>query len=50
MAAVGPLTAAALRKAGLPVAIQAPEATSEAMAAAIQKYFSAQSPSQARSL
>ena len=50
MAAVGPLTAAALRNAGLPVAIQAPEATSEAMAAAIQKYFSAQSPSQARSL
>jgi len=50
LAAVGPLTAAALRNAGLPVSIQAPEATSEAMAAAIQKYFSVQSSSQARSL
>ncbi|MBZ5662926.1 MAG: uroporphyrinogen-III synthase [Acidobacteriia bacterium] len=49
LAAVGPLTAAALRNAGLPVAIQAPEATAEAMAAAIQKYFSGQTASQARS-
>jgi uroporphyrinogen III methyltransferase / synthase len=50
LAAVGPVTAAALRKAGLPVAIEAPEATAESMAAAIQKYFSAQAASQARSL
>jgi uroporphyrinogen III methyltransferase/synthase len=50
LAAVGPVTAAALRKAGLRVAIQAPEATAESMSAAIQKYFSAPSASQARSL
>jgi uroporphyrinogen-III synthase len=50
LAAVGPVTAAALRKAGLPVAIEAPEATAESMAAAIQKYFSAQAASQVRSL
>lgn len=50
LAAVGPVTAAALRKAGLPVAIQAPEATAESMAAAIRKYYSAPSASQARSL
>ncbi|MBZ5641359.1 MAG: uroporphyrinogen-III synthase [Acidobacteriia bacterium] len=50
MAAVGPLTAAALRSVGLPVAIQAPEATAESMAAAIQKYFSAKAASQTRSL
>jgi uroporphyrinogen III methyltransferase/synthase len=50
MAAVGPVTAAAMRKAGLPVAIEAPEATAESMAAAIQKYFSGQAASQARSL
>ena len=48
-AEVAALTAAALRNAGLPVAIQAPEATAEAMAAAIQKYFSGQTASQARS-
>jgi uroporphyrinogen-III synthase len=50
LAAVGPLTAAALRQAGLPVAIQAAEATAESMAAAIQNYFSAQAASQSRSL
>lgn len=50
LAAVGPVTAAALRTAGLPVAIEAPEATSESMAAAILKYFSGQTASQARSL
>jgi uroporphyrinogen-III synthase len=40
IAAVGPVTAAALRKAGLAVTIEAPEATAEAMADAIEKYFS----------
>jgi uroporphyrinogen-III synthase len=50
LVAVGPVTAAALRSAGLPVAIEASEATAESMVAAIQKYFSAQAASQARSL
>jgi len=50
LAAVGPVTAAALRNAGLPVAIEAAEATSESMTAAIQNYFSARAASQARSL
>ena len=48
-AAVGLVTAAALRKAGLPVAIEASEATSESVAAAIAKYFSSRTVSQARS-
>jgi uroporphyrinogen-III synthase len=49
-AAVGPVTAAALRNAGYPPTIEAREATSESMAAAIQNYFSAQAASQARSI
>jgi uroporphyrinogen-III synthase len=49
-AAVGPMTAAALRNAGLPVAIEAEEATTESMATAIARYFSAHSVPQARSL
>jgi uroporphyrinogen-III synthase len=49
LAAVGPMTAAALRKAGLPVAIQAAEATGESMAAAIVKHFSSPAMSQTRS-
>jgi uroporphyrinogen-III synthase len=40
LAAVGPVTASALRKAGLPVAIEASEATAESMAAAIVRHFS----------
>jgi uroporphyrinogen-III synthase len=40
MAAVGPVTAAALRSAFLTVAIEAPQATAESMAAAIENYFS----------
>jgi uroporphyrinogen-III synthase len=40
LAAVGPVTAAALRGAGLPVAIEATTATAESMAAAIADYFS----------
>jgi uroporphyrinogen-III synthase len=49
MAAVGPVTAAALRKAGLSVAFQAAEATAESMAAAIVKHFSPPAISQSRS-
>jgi uroporphyrinogen III methyltransferase / synthase len=49
LAAVGPVTATALRKAGLPVAIEAPEATAESMTVAIEKYFSMREASQARS-
>ena len=48
-AAVGPVTAAALRKVGLPVAIEASEATAESMAVAIERYFSSRSASQSRS-
>jgi uroporphyrinogen-III synthase len=50
LAAVGPVTAAALRGAGLPVAIEAPMATAESMAAAIANYFSRTADSQARAL
>jgi uroporphyrinogen-III synthase len=40
LAAVGRVTAAALRQAGLPVAIEAPKATAESMGEALEKYFS----------
>jgi uroporphyrinogen-III synthase len=50
LAAIGPLTATALRNAGLPVAIEAKEATAESMATAIAKYFSTRTAPQARSL
>jgi uroporphyrinogen-III synthase len=50
MAAVGPVTAAALRDAGLRVAIEAPLATAESMAAAIANYFSPIAGSQARAI
>jgi uroporphyrinogen III methyltransferase/synthase len=48
-AAVGPVTAAALEKAGLPVTIQATEATAEALTSAILQYFSPVKVSEARS-
>jgi uroporphyrinogen-III synthase len=48
MAAVGPVTAAALRSAGVPVAIEAPLATAESMAAAIADYFSLSADSKER--
>jgi uroporphyrinogen-III synthase len=48
-AAVGPVTATALREAGLPVAILAAEATGESMAAAIVSHFSQAKVSGARS-
>jgi uroporphyrinogen-III synthase len=50
LAAVGPVTAAALRNAGLPVAIEAPLATAESMAAAIENYFSPSADSKARAV
>jgi uroporphyrinogen-III synthase len=50
MAAVGPVTAAALRNVGLPVAIEAEEATAESMATAIANYFSSGKVPQARPL
>jgi uroporphyrinogen-III synthase len=49
LGAVGPVTAAALRKAGLPVTIQAAEPTAESMAAAIVRHFSPAKPPEARS-
>lgn len=49
-AAVGPVTAAALRDAGLPVAIEALLATAESMAEAIANYFSVNASSTARSV
>jgi uroporphyrinogen-III synthase len=48
VAAVGAVTAASLRNAGLPVAIEAPFATAESMAAAIANYFSPTADSKAR--
>jgi uroporphyrinogen-III synthase len=50
LAAIGPVTAMALREAGLRVAIEADEATAESMAAAIAKYFSSCTAPQARPL
>jgi uroporphyrinogen-III synthase len=50
LAVVGPVTAAALRSAGLQVAIEAPLATAESMAAAIANYFSPRADSKARAI
>ncbi len=50
LAVVGPVTAAALRSAGLPVAIEAPLATAESMAAAIAGHFSSGAGSKARAV
>jgi uroporphyrinogen-III synthase len=50
LAVVGPVTAAALRSAGLPVAIEAPLATAESMAEAIANYFLVNTSSAARSV
>ena len=50
LAAVGPVTAAALRNAGAPVAIVAPLATAESMADAIANYFSVHAGSKARTV
>jgi uroporphyrinogen-III synthase len=48
VAAVGPVTAAALRNAGLSVTIEAPLATAESMATAIANYFSQRAAKRAR--
>ncbi|HUK29686.1 MAG TPA: uroporphyrinogen-III synthase [Candidatus Acidoferrum sp.] len=40
LAAIGPVTAAAIREAGLPIAIEATKATSESFVAALMDYFS----------
>ena len=50
LAAVGPVTAAAVRNAGLRVAIEAPLATAESMATAIANYFLPSAGSQARAI
>ena len=50
LAAVGPVTVGALRSAGLPVAIEAPLATAESMAAAIANYFSTSPEPKARTV
>jgi uroporphyrinogen-III synthase len=50
LAAVGPVTAAALRDAGFRVAIEAPLATSESMASAIANYFLPGANSEARAV
>jgi uroporphyrinogen III methyltransferase/synthase len=50
LAAVGPVTSAALRNAGLRVAIEAPLATAESMAMAIANYFSPSAGSKARAV
>ncbi len=39
LAAIGPVTSAAIRDAGLPVAIEAREATTAALVAAIAEHF-----------
>jgi len=39
-AAVGPVTAEAIRGAGLPVAIEADEATTASLVAALERHFS----------
>jgi uroporphyrinogen-III synthase len=39
VAAIGPTTAAAIRAAGMPVAVEAPEATAESFIAALERYF-----------
>jgi uroporphyrinogen-III synthase len=50
LAAVGPVTAGALRSAGFSVAIVAPLNTAESMAQAIEKYFSPSAGSKARAV
>ena len=39
LAAIGPTTAAAIREAGVPVAVEAPEATADSFVAALERYF-----------
>jgi uroporphyrinogen-III synthase len=48
-AAVGPVTAAAIRAAGLPVAMEADEAKTASVVAALERYFAARGPGNGRS-
>jgi uroporphyrinogen-III synthase len=41
-AAIGPTTAAAIRQTGVPVAVEAPQATTDSLVAALAKYFAGQ--------
>jgi uroporphyrinogen-III synthase len=50
LAAVGPVTAAALRRAGFSVAIIPPLSTAKSMAQAIENYFSPSASSKARAV
>ncbi len=45
LAAIGPVTARAIREAGLPVEIEAPEATTASLVAAIARYYDERLPS-----
>lgn len=47
--AVGPVTAAAIREAGVPVAVEAPRATAESLVAALAAYFGGQAVQKERS-
>jgi len=47
-AAIGPTTAAALRDAGVPVAVQAPEATADLFVAALERYFASRAAREER--
>ena len=49
LAAVGPVTAEAIRQAGFSVAVQAPQATSGSLAAALERYFQAVAAGKRRS-
>jgi len=49
LAAIGPVTSAAIREAGVPVAIEAREATGAALVAAIADYFAQRQPSGVKS-
>jgi uroporphyrinogen-III synthase len=44
LAAVGPVTAQAIRAAGWPLAIEADEATTASLVAALERYFAAATP------
>ncbi len=49
LAAIGPTTAAAIRDAGLRVAVEAPKATADSLVAELERYFAEQSAGKARS-
>ena len=49
LAAIGPTTAAAIRDAGLRVAVEAPKATADSLVAELERYFAQQGAGKARS-